>query len=213
MLRLGPRQRWQFSEFNAVPTKQITTRSSLSDHLFDRANATDKPELGDGEQAVVFFSAKMKGAEFSRRHFDLAFTDNFKRQVEIESGDWATIIPFRPKVQITGQDCYRRIKSLSVAIGVAKSVCQNGVPFVFQKLGRMGRAIDRSFDSQDILLGWILWCENLPRQCSGSVLAIASKHILPDGAISGWDRPFRRGGRGAKHYAKQNRKEPRHTIG
>src|SRR5205823_7873279 len=144
---------WQCSELDAVAAKKIATRSPLGDHLFDRADAAAKPEIGDGEQAVIFFSVKMEGAEFSRRHFDLAFTDNFERQVEIESGDWSTIIPFRPEGQITGQDCYRRIKSLSLAIGVAKSGCQNGFAFVFQKLGRMSRTIDRGFDSQDILLG------------------------------------------------------------
>src|SRR4029078_12366240 len=150
----------------------------------------------------------MEGAKFSRWHFNLAFTDNFEWQIEIEFGDWATINPFCPEVQITGQDCYRRIKSLGLAIGVSKSGCQNGFAFVFQKLGRMTRAIDRSFDSQGILPGWILWCEDLARQCSRSVLAFATHHILPDGAISGWERPFRSGSCRAKQYGKENRKEP-----
>lgn len=154
----------------------------------------------------------MQGVEFSRRHFDFAFTDNFERQVKIESGDCATIIPLRPEVQITRQYCCRWIKSLGLAIGVTKSGCQNGFAFVFQKLGRMGRAINRGFDSQDILLGWSLCCEHLACQCSGSVLAFASQHILPDSAIRGWDRPFRPGNRGTKHYAKKNRKETRHTV-
>src|SRR4029078_8655428 len=113
---------------------------------------------------------------------------------------------------ITGQDCYRRIKSLGLAIGVSKSGCQNGFAFVFQKLGRMTRAIDRRFDSQVILPGWILWCEDLARQCSRSVLAFATQHILPDGAISGWERPFRPGRCRAKQYGKQNCKEPRHRV-
>ncbi len=76
----------------------------------------------------------------------------------------------------------------------------------------MSRAINRGFDSQGTLLGRILWCENLLCQRSGSILAFASQHILPDGAISGWDRPFRPGSRGANQYAKQNRKETRHTV-
>jgi hypothetical protein len=76
----------------------------------------------------------------------------------------------------------------------------------------MTRAINGGFDSQGILPGWILWCEDLARQCSRSALAFATQHILPDGAISGWDRPFRPGSRGTKHYAKKNRKETRHTV-
>ena len=76
----------------------------------------------------------------------------------------------------------------------------------------MSRAINRGFDSQGILPGWIRWCENLPCQRSRSILAFASQNIPPDGAISGWDRPFRPGSRGAKQYAKQNRKETRHTV-
>ena len=72
----------------------------------------------------------------------------------------------------------------------------------------MGRAIDRSFESQCIWLGRILRCENLARQYSRSVLAFATQHILPDGAISGWDWPFRLGSRAAKQYGKGNGKEP-----
>src|SRR5205807_10574891 len=126
----------------------------------------------------------MEGAEFSRRHFNLAFTDNFERQVEVESGDGATVIPFRPEVQITGQDCYRRIKSLGLAIGVSKSGCQNGFAFVFQKLGRVDRAINRGFDSQGVLLGWVLWSENLPCQCSeiGRAHPVTVKSRMPSSA-------------------------------
>src|SRR5207248_4262421 len=148
----------------------------------------------------------MEGAEFSRRHLNLAFTDNFDRQVEVESGDWATVIPFRPDVQITGQDCYRRIKSLGLAIGVSKSGCQNGSAFVFQELGRMNRAVDRNFESQGIWLGRILRCENLARQRSRSLLAFPTQHALPDGGISGWDGRFRTRSCGAKQYGKEDRK-------
>ena len=154
----------------------------------------------------------MEGAEFSCRHFDFAFTDNFERQIKIESGDCATIIPFAPRSSDHRARLLPVDQKSGSRLGVTKSGCQNGFAFVFQKLGRMGRAINRGFDSQDILLGWILGCEHLACQCSRSVLAFASQHILPDGAISGWDWPFRPGNRGAKHYAKKNRKETRHTY-
>src|SRR5215467_7090219 len=131
----------------------------------------------------------MEGAEFSRRHFNVAFADNFEGQVEIEAGDWPTIIPFRPEVQITGQNCYRRIKSLGLAIGIAKSGYQNRSVFVLEKLGRMGRSINRGFDSHSTAAARVPWCENLAREGSGSLLAFASQNILPDGAITGWDRP------------------------
>src|SRR5438067_11612881 len=98
----------------------------------------------------------MEGAEFSRRHLNLAFTDNFERQVEVESGDGATVIAFRAEVQITGQDGYRRIKSLGLAIGVWKSGCQNGFAFVFQKLGRVELCINGVCDSEGVLMGWLL---------------------------------------------------------
>ena len=41
-----------------------------------------------------------------------------------------------------------------------------------------------------------------------SILAVATQHVLPDGAISGWDGPFRTGSCGAKQYGKEDRKEP-----
>jgi len=55
----------------------------------------------------------------------------------------------------------------------AISGCQNSVALVFQKLCRMGNAVDRSFDPQNTLFLRIFGSKDLARQCSGLGLALA----------------------------------------
>ena len=76
----------------------------------------------------------------------------------------------------------------------------------------MGSAVDCSFDPQNILFVRILWSKDLARQCSRLGLALAGEHILPGGAVCGWNWPFRLSDRRADHYAKKNGTEPRHQT-
>src|SRR4029077_16442873 len=103
--RLGLLSRGKVEELDRVPAEKIPAGRALRNRFLDRADSADKPKVGRSQQALIFFPAKMQGAEFPRRDFDVAFTNNLERQIEIESGDRAAIIPLDAEAQIAGQDC------------------------------------------------------------------------------------------------------------
>ena len=125
-----------------------------------------------------FFPRENAGRGISRRHFDVAVTNNLERQIEIESGDRAAIIPFGAEAQLPGQDCNCWIERFGLSALDAISGCQNGVALIFQKLCRMGNAVDCSFDPQNILFLRIFGSKDLACQCSRLGLALASEGVL-----------------------------------
>src|SRR5205823_11876631 len=142
LLRLGLGLRGKFNELDRVPAEKIAAGRTLGNRFFDRTDTADKPKVGHGKKGIVIFSAKMQRTEFSRRHFDLAFTNNLERQIEIESGNRATVFPFGAEAQIPGQDGNWGIKSFRVSAFTAMSGYQDRLAVVFEKLTRMYHAID-----------------------------------------------------------------------
>src|SRR2546421_9008164 len=132
----------------------------------------------------------MQCANFSRRHFDLAFANYLQRQTEIESRNGAAIFPFRAEAQIPGQDYNWGIESFRVSSFATMSGCQDCLAVVFEKLRRMHHAIDRGFDPQSVLLIPISGREDLTRQCHGLGLSLARQGVLPGSAVYGWYWPF-----------------------
>ena len=199
--RLGLVLRRRFNELDRVPAEKIAAGRALGDRFFDLPDTADKPKVGHGKKAIVFLSAKMQRVELSRRHFDLAFTNNLERQIEIESGNGATVFPFGAEAQIPGQDGNWGIKSFRISAFTAMSGYQDRLAVVFEKLTRMYHAIDCSFDPQGILFVRISGSKDLARQCLRLGLTLAGQSVLPGGSICGWNWPFRLCDRCADHDA------------
>jgi len=89
---------------------------------------------------------------------------------------------------------------------------QKGVALVFQKLCRIGSAVDCSFDPQNTLFLRIFGSKDLARQCSRLGFALTGEGVAPGGAVCGWNWPFRVSDRRADHYPKQSGTEPGHQT-
>ena len=94
------------------------------------------------------------------------------------------------------------IERFGLSAFAAISGCQNGVALIFQKLCRIGNAVDCSFDPQSILFVRIFGSKDLARQCSRLVLALAGEGVPPGGSVCGWNWPFRLSDRRADSLSK-----------